>query len=134
VDVPGWFPKYDGPSAGVNLAVAMISAYSGKSIPKNVTMTGEISFHGNVMPVGGIKEKIEATYEKGVDKVYIPKENQWDYLDMLIKDTRQEMISATEKPSLKLPIIVAVKTIDEVVEDLGIGVDVLENPSEEAKE
>ncbi len=134
VDVPGWFPKYDGPSAGVNLAVAMISAYSGKSIPKNVTMTGEISFHGNVMPVGGIKEKIEATYEKGVDKVYIPKENQWDYLDMLIKDTRQEMISATEKPSLKLPIIVAVKTIDVVVEDLGIGVDVLENPSEEAKE
>lgn len=125
VDVPGWFPKYDGPSAGVNLAVAMISAYTGKPIPKNVTMTGEISFHGNVMPVGGIKEKIEATYEKGVEKVFIPKENQWDYLDMLIKDTRQEMVSENEKTPFKLPIIIAVKSIEEVVEELGIGADVL---------
>lgn len=130
VDVPGWMPKFDGPSAGVNLACAMISAYSKIPIPENVTMTGEISFHGNVMPVGGIKEKIEATFEKGVDKIFIPKENQWDYLDMLIKDTRQDNLVDIEKTPSKIPIVIAVSKIEEVVNDLGIGVEVLETKEE----
>jgi tetratricopeptide (TPR) repeat protein len=135
VDIPGWLPKFDGPSAGVNLACAMVSAYTGKPIPENITMTGEISFHGNVMPVGGIKEKIEATYDKGVDKIFIPKENQWDYLDMLIKDTMQEMITSAEKTSGKLPIVRAVDKIEEVIDDLGIGAEflVVEEPEEEKK-
>lgn len=132
VDIPGWFPKFDGPSAGVNLACSMVSAYSGKVIPDNVTMTGEISFHGNVMPVGGIKEKIEATYDKGVDKIFIPKENQWDYLDMLIKDTGQEI--AQEKIIQKLPIVKAVTKIEEIIEELGIGVDFLECEEEKTEE
>jgi ATP-dependent Lon protease len=132
VDIPGWFPKFDGPSAGVNLACSMVSAYSGKVIPDNVTMTGEISFHGNVMPVGGIKEKIEATYDKGVDKIFIPKENQWDYLDMLIKDTGQDI--AQEKITQKLPIVKAVTKIEEVIEELGIGVDFLECEEEKTED
>lgn len=131
VDIPGWMPKFDGPSAGVNLACAMISAYSHKPIPENVTMTGEISFHGNVMPVGGIKEKIEATFDKGVDKIFIPKENQWDYLDMLIKDARQDNLGEIEKTPSRIPIVLAVQKIEEVVNDLGIGVEPLETKPEE---
>lgn len=123
VDVPGWMPKFDGPSAGVNLACAMISAYTKKPIPNNVTMTGEISFHGNVMPVGGIKEKIEATFEKGIDKIFIPKENKWDYLDMLIKETKQETLTEIENVSTKIPVVKAVSKIDEVIIELGIDID-----------
>ncbi|MBP7733717.1 MAG: tetratricopeptide repeat protein [Caldisericia bacterium] len=131
VDVPGWMPKFDGPSAGVNLACAMISAYSHKPIPGNVTMTGEISFHGNVMPVGGIKEKIEATFEKGVDKIFIPRENKWDYLDMLIKDTKQEQLGDIENTQSKIPVVVAVQKIEEVIDDLGIGVEPLPEEQQE---
>lgn len=123
VDVPGWMPKFDGPSAGVNLACAMMSAYTKKPIPENVTMTGEISFHGNVMPVGGIKEKIEATFEKGIDKIFIPKENKWDYLDMLIKETKQETLTEIENVSSKIPVVIAVSKIDDVIKELEIDIE-----------
>ncbi|MCE5223910.1 tetratricopeptide repeat protein [bacterium] len=85
VDIPGWFPKYDGPSAGVGIAVSMISALLKQPIPPTFTMTGEITLMGNIMPVGGIKEKIEATLEKNISRVYIPVDNRGDYLDMILK-------------------------------------------------
>ncbi|MBP6927850.1 MAG: hypothetical protein KBC08_06065 [Caldisericia bacterium] len=137
VDVPGWLPKYDGPSAGVALACSMISAFTGKKIPKNVTMTGEISMHGKVMPVGGIKEKVEATYGKGIDKIFIPKENKWDYLDMLLKDTTHEMESveaSQEEVGKNLPIVIAVDRIEQIIENLGIGVDESMIPKENTQE
>lgn len=108
VDIPGWFPKYDGPSAGSGIAISIVSAILNKPIPENVTATGEISILGNILPVGGIKEKIEATIDKGIDRVYIPKDNKWDYLDMLLKG---EDIS-------KLPEVVAVSNVSQIIEDL----------------
>lgn len=125
IDVPGWLPKYDGPSAGVAIACSMISAYTGKPIPKNITLTGEISMHGRVMPVGGIKEKVEATYGKGIDKIFIPRDNKWDYLDMLLKGTTMQGITIDDEiaETINSPIIQAVSYIDEIVTDLGIGVD-----------
>lgn len=137
VDVPGWLPKYDGPSAGVALACSMISAFTGKKIPKNVTMTGEISMHGKVMPVGGIKEKVEATYGKGIDKIFIPKENKWDYLDMLLKDTTHELESvevSQEEAGRNLPIVIAVDRIEQIIENLGIGIDESMIPKESTQE
>lgn len=136
IDVPGWLPKYDGPSAGVAIACSMISAYTDKPIPKNITLTGEISMHGRVMPVGGIKEKVEATYGKGIDKIFIPRENKWDYLDMLLKGTTTQEVSIDDEiaETINSPIIQAVSFIDEIVADLGIGVDESMIPKEEKKE
>ncbi|MEZ4812449.1 MAG: S16 family serine protease [Caldisericia bacterium] len=118
IDVPGWYPKYDGPSAGLPIALAMISAYTGKPLPREVTMTGEISSMGRVMAVGGIKEKIEATNEKGVKAVFIPRDNKWDYLDMLLK-------RAAYPSNLHVPIpdVFDVACIHEVIDMLGIGID-----------
>ncbi len=136
VDVPGWLPKYDGPSAGTAIACAMISAFTDKPMPKNITMTGEISMHGRVMPVGGIKEKVEATFDKGIDKIYIPKDNKWDYLDMLLKDSSQDTTSVKEKAiaESKTPTVVAVEFITQVVDDLGIGIDQSMIPKDEPEE
>jgi tetratricopeptide (TPR) repeat protein len=117
IDVPGWLPKYDGPSAGLPIAIAMISAYTGKPLPETVTMTGEISSMGRVMPVGGIKEKIEATHEKGITTVFIPKDNKWDHLDMLLKR------AGHPEDFVPLPNVIDVEFIDDVVDFIGIGID-----------
>jgi tetratricopeptide (TPR) repeat protein len=133
IDVPGWIPKYDGPSAGVAIACSMISAYTDKPIPKNITLTGEISMHGRVMPVGGIKEKVEATYGKGIDKIFIPRDNKWDYLDMLLKGTTTQGVSIEDEieDDVESQIIIAVSSIDEIVSNLGIGVDESMIPKDE---
>ncbi len=115
IHVPGWIPKYDGPSAGLPISVAMISAYTGTPLPKIITMTGEVTSMGKVRTVGGIKEKIEATKEKGVDTIIIPADNKWDYLDMLLK--REEI----KGEDIKIPEVIDVETVDQVVEMFGIG-------------
>ena len=77
----GAIPK-DGPSAGVTLTTALVSCLSGRPVRSDVAMTGEITLHGQVLPIGGLKEKSMAAYREGMKLVLIPKDNAPDLYEV----------------------------------------------------
>ena len=85
----GAVPK-DGPSAGVTMTTAMISALTKKPVRREVAMTGEVTLQGRVLPVGGIREKVLAAHRAGIRKVLLPVENERD-IDELPSSVRKEM-------------------------------------------
>ena len=109
----GAVPK-DGPSAGVTMVTALVSALSGKKVKHNVAMTGEVTLTGRVLPIGGLKEKSLAAFRAGVDTIIIPKENEKD-IDKIPNSIRSSLniISATE--------------VNEVLKNALIGEDTNEN-------
>jgi ATP-dependent Lon protease len=90
IHVPAGAVPKDGPSAGVTMAAALTSLLTGKPTRSNVAMTGEITLRGQVLPVGGIKDKVLAAHRFGVDTVIIPKKNEND-LDDLPDDVREKL-------------------------------------------
>ncbi len=88
--VPAGAQPKDGPSAGVAIATALVSLISGHPVRSEVGMTGEITLRGQVLPVGGIKEKVLAAHRSGVKTVILPKFNEAD-LDDLSNEVRQQL-------------------------------------------
>ena len=114
IHVPeGAVPK-DGPSAGVTMVTALVSALSKKKVRHNVAMTGEVTLTGRVLPIGGLKEKSLAAVRAGIDTIIVPKENEKD----------ADKIPASIKKGLK---IILAEQIDTVLNNAIIGEDTHEN-------
>jgi len=103
IHIPAGAQPKDGPSAGVTMATALVSLISGRPVRPDVGMTGEITLRGQVLPVGGIKEKVLAAHRSGLCKVILPKRNEAD-----LEDLPEEVLQAIE--------FVFVDTVDEVLE------------------
>jgi ATP-dependent Lon protease len=88
--VPAGATPKDGPSAGVTMATSLVSLVSGRKIKRNLGMTGEITLRGQVLPVGGIKEKILAAHRNGLKTVILPKRNEFD-LDDVPKEIKNKI-------------------------------------------
>lgn len=97
----GAVPK-DGPSAGITMTTAIVSALTGKKVRADVAMTGEITLRGKVLPIGGLKEKSLAAYREGIYTVIMPKANERD-LDEIAPEVKAKMK------------FIPVETIDEVL-------------------
>jgi len=103
IHVPEGATPKDGPSAGIGMCTALVSVLTGIPVKKDVAMTGEIALHGQVLPIGGLKEKLLAAHRGGIKTVVIPKENERDLKEI------PDNIKADMN-------IVAVRWIDEVLE------------------
>ena len=90
VHVPAGAIRKDGPSAGVTMVTAIVSQLTGRCVRDNLTMTGEISLRGLVLPVGGVKEKVLAAHRAGLKKVLLPERNRKDLFD-IPKEIREDL-------------------------------------------
>jgi ATP-dependent Lon protease len=90
IHVPaGAIPK-DGPSAGVTMSTALVSAMSGRPVRKDVAMTGEATLRGRVLPIGGVKEKVLGAHRAGITTIILPKENE-SHIDDIPEDVRKQL-------------------------------------------
>ena len=90
IHVPAGAQPKDGPSAGITITTALASLFIGKPLDASIGMTGEITLRGQVLPVGGIKEKMLAAHRAGLKKIFLPKENEID-LEELPDEVRNTM-------------------------------------------
>lgn len=107
IHVPAGAVPKDGPSAGITITSALVSALTKREVDKRIAMTGEVTLRGKVLPIGGVKEKLLAAQRAGVRKVLLPAENEIDLRE----------VPAEAKEQLE---IVLVKHMDEVLRELGL--------------
>ena len=90
IHIPEGATPKDGPSAGVTMCTSVISALTSTPVHKDVSMTGEITLRGKVLPVGGIREKVLAAHRAGIKKILLPKENESD-IDEIPENVRKQL-------------------------------------------
>jgi len=115
----GGIPK-DGPSAGITMATAIISALTGRPAFKHVGMTGEITLRGRVLPIGGVREKVLAAHRAGLKTVLLPEKNMKDLVEL----------PKTARAELK---IIPVKHMDDVLK-LALSAEVVGEPPKPRKQ
>jgi ATP-dependent Lon protease len=120
IHVPEGATPKDGPSAGVGMCTALVSALTDIPVKSDVAMTGEITLRGEVLPIGGLKEKLLAAHRGGIDKVLIPEENEKDLAE-IPKNIKDKLT------------IVPVKWIDQVMEHALLHQPVPESKSDDEK-
>jgi len=134
VHVPEGATPKDGPSAGVAMAVAIVSIVTGIPVHRDIAMTGEITLRGRVLPIGGLKEKLLAALRGGLKKVLIPEENAKDLVDIpeSVKNSLEivpvsRMDEVLRHALLRMPTPItweegAVKAASPVLDDEAVGV------------
>lgn len=96
IHIPEGAISKDGPSAGITMATALISALTNRPVDRDVAMTGEITLRGRILPVGGIKEKVLAGHRMGIERIIIPRENERDLDDLPSKIRRRLKIDLVD--------------------------------------
>ena len=90
IHVPEGAVTKDGPSAGIAITTALISLFKNQAVSNTISMTGEITLRGRVLPIGGLREKVIGAHRAGIRKVFLPKENEND-LDLVPEEIKKEM-------------------------------------------
>lgn len=118
IHVPeGAIPK-EGPSAGITMATAVISALSRRPVRRDIAMTGEITLRGRVLPIGGVKEKLLAAHRAGIQEVILPQENEKDLEDLPANVRRKLTVHLVEHMDEVLRLALVDRTEEEPLVDL----------------
>jgi ATP-dependent Lon protease len=96
IHVPEGATPKDGPSAGIAMVTSIVSSITKNPVDKNIAMTGEVTITGQVLPIGGLKEKLLAAHRAGINQVIIPKENEKDLIDIPKKVREDIKITVVE--------------------------------------
>ena len=120
IHVPEGATPKDGPSAGIGMVTSIVSSLTNIPVRKDVAMTGEVTITGQVLPIGGLKEKLLAAHRAGIKEAIIPKENEKDLVDMPKKIIDEIKITPVDNADqvLKLALTKELKRTEWVEVDL----------------